>query len=184
MGTSLFDTLGPEVTQQPVQDASSIFDTLGPATSQDKEEEFPSVFNTLGEGREVEESEQKDGFGYPTIMNELSKFEGDITEEQMIGNPVIMQGLREIMKARYSEDTRNSYTMDEKYDNTADDLTVLDEWQNWNRSLSGGQTVTTANDIAWFTGADEEQKALLGANFEILEEMFHGQKHVMVYMTI
>ena len=171
MGTSLFDTLGPEVTQQPVQDASSIFDTLGPATSQDKEEEFPSIFNTLGEGREVEEPEQKDGFGYLTIMNELSKFEDDITEEQMIGNPVIMQGLREIMKARYSEDTRNSYTMDEKYDNTADDLTVLDEWQNWNRSLSGGQTVTTANDIAWFTGADEEQKALLGANFEILERM-------------
>tara|TARA_R100001369_G_scaffold46103_1_gene72400 strand:+ start:834 stop:4463 length:3630 start_codon:yes stop_codon:yes gene_type:complete len=201
LGNNIFDTLGPEVIQQPVQGASSIFDTLGPETYQGYNQQFEkdgklpttnfvpqsaselyrdqefkktlkqNLFDTLGEGREIGQAEQEDGFGYPTIMNELSKFEGDITEEEMIANPVIMQGLREIMKARYSEDTRNNYTMDEKYDNTLDDLGVLDEWQNWNRSLGGGQTVTTANDVAWFVGADEKQKALLGANFEILERM-------------
>ena len=171
MGNALFDTLGPEIPQAPVQGASNIFDTLGPATPQEEEKKFPSIFDTLGEGREIEQPELENGFGYPTIMNELSKFEGDITEEQMIANPVIMKGLREIMKARFSEDTRNKWTMDEKYDNDLDDLGVLDEWQNWNRSLGGGQTVTTANDVAWFTGADEKQKELLGASFEILERM-------------
>ena len=196
MGNNIFDTLGPEVLQQPVQGASSIFDTLGPEDSQvEEKEKLPTrkfvpqsaselykiqewkktltenIFDTLGEGREVEQAEQENGFGYSTIMNELGKFEGDITEEQMIANPVIMQGLREIMKSRYSEDTRNNYTMDEKYDSTLDDLGVLDEWQNWNRSLNGGQTVTTANDLAWFVGADEKQKELLGANFEIFERM-------------
>ncbi len=172
MSNNLFNTLGQEIPQPPIKSRPSLFDTLGPATSQTEEEEdFPSIFDTLGEGREVEQAEQEDGFGYTTIMNELGKFKGDITEEQMISNPVIMKGLREIMKSRYSEDTRNSYTMDEKYDNTADDLTVLDEWQNWNRSLSGGQTVTTANDLAWFVGADDKQKELLGANFEIFERM-------------
>ena len=98
MSNNLFNTLGQEISQPPIKSRPSLFDTLGPATSQTEEEEdFPSIFDTLGEGREVEQAEQEDGFGYTTIMNELGKFEGDITEEQMISNPVIMQGLREIM---------------------------------------------------------------------------------------
>ena len=68
-----------------------------------------------------------------------------------------MKGIREIMKSRYSPETRNKYSLDERYDATLSDYDTLQEWQNWMRSLTGGQTVTTGNDVAWFAMADDDQ---------------------------
>ena len=82
-----------------------------------------------------------------------------------------MRGIREIMKSRYSEDTRNKFSFDEKYDRDLSDKDTFEEWQNWMRSLAGGQTVTSANDAAWFARADADQRALMGASFNIMERM-------------
>ena len=148
---------------------ATIFDGLT------KVEEKPfSIFGGLTKLEEITPVEQDQGLGYNAIMsgvnNSLSE-NGSLLQENIISNPLLMRGIREIMKSRYSEDTRNNYTMDERYDNTLNDEDMFEEWQNWNRSLAGGQTVTTANDAAWFVGADDDQRALLGANFEMFEKM-------------
>ena len=112
-----------------------------------------------------------DNFDANTIMSELNVLEGTQTEDEIINNPTLMRGIREIMKSRYSEDTRNKFTFDEKYDKDLSDKEIFEEWQNWMRSLAGGQTVTTANDAAWFARADADQRALMGASFNIMERM-------------
>jgi hypothetical protein len=104
-------------------------------------------------------------------MGELNSLEGTQTEDEIINNPTLMRGIREIMKSRYSEDTRNKFSFDEKYDKDLSDEEIFEEWQNWMRSLAGGQTVTSANDAAWFARADGDQRALMGASFNIMEKM-------------
>ena len=112
-----------------------------------------------------------DSFDASTIMGELNSLEGTQTEDEIINNPTLMRGIREIMKSRYSEDTRNKFSFDEKYDKDLSDEETFEEWQNWMRSLAGGQTVTTANDAAWFARADSDQRALMGASFELMDRM-------------
>ena len=114
-----------------------------------------------------------DNFDANTIMSELNVLEGTQTQDEIINNPTLMKGIREIMKSRYSEDTRNKFSFYEKYDIDLSDKDTFEEWQNWMRSLAGGQTVTSANDAAWFARADADQRALMGASFNIMERMPH-----------
>jgi len=118
-----------------------------------------------------QEEDVVENFDANTIMNELNVLEGTQTQDEIINNPTLMKGIREIMKSRYSEDTRNKFSFDEKYDRDLSDKDTFEEWQNWMRSLTGGQTVTTANDAAWFARADADQRALMGASFNIMEKM-------------
>ena len=62
-----------------------------------------------------------DSFDASTIMGELNSLEGTQTEDEIINNPTLMRGIREIMKSRYSEDTRNKFSFDEKYDKDLSD---------------------------------------------------------------
>ena len=103
------------------------------------------------------------------LMSEIKNAKGPLTPEIITDNPTLMTGIRDIMKSRYSADTRNKFTMDEKYDKSMSNEELFEEWQNWMRSLEGGQTVTTANDLVWFAGADEGQRAMLGASFELFD---------------
>ena len=110
--------------------------------------------------------------GSESIMEVLSTIEkGELTERDILENETLIEGIREIMKSRYSAETRNKFSFDEKYDNDISDEELVQEWQNWMRSLAGGQTVTTGNDVAWFARADDTQRALLGASFEIMDKM-------------
>ena len=62
-----------------------------------------------------------DNFDANSIMDELNILEGSQTEDEIINNPTLMRGIREIMKSRYSEDTRNKFSFDEKYDKDLSD---------------------------------------------------------------
>ena len=116
--------------------------------------------------------EPQENFEAYSIMNELENIEQDsLTERAILENKNLVQGIRNIMKARYSPETRNKFSFDEKYDRTMSDADVIQEWQNWMRSLAGGQTVTTGNDVAWFAMANDDQRALMGASFEIMDKM-------------
>lgn len=107
-----------------------------------------------------------------SILNELNNIkQGELTETEILDNPNLVDGIRNIMKARYSEETRNKFSFDEKYDRDISDKDLVQEWQNWMRSLAGGQTVTTGNDVAWFATANDQQRALMGASFEIMDKM-------------
>ena len=128
----------------------------------DDQEAIENITSYTGEG--VEDR------SYELILEieKLSK-SGTIYEEQVLNNPTLITGIRDIMKARYSPETRNKYLYDEKYDNKMNDKDLFEEWQNWMRSLEGAQTVTTANDVVWYAQADENQRTLLGASFELFD---------------
>ena len=48
---------------------------------------------------------------------------------------------------------------------------VFETWQNYQRSFSGGQTVTTANELTYGLGADDNIKAKLGAGYMLFDQM-------------
>ena len=121
---------------------------------------------------EVVTQDPQENYEAFSIINELNNIEqGELTETEILNNPNLVEGIRNIMKARYSEETRNKFSFDEKYDRDISDKDLIQEWQNWMRSLAGGQTVTTGNDVAWFATADDQQRALMGASFEIMDKM-------------
>ena len=116
--------------------------------------------------------EPQESYEAYSILNELDNIEqGELTETGILNNPNLVEGIRNIMKARYSEETRNKFSFDEKYDRDISDKDLVQEWQNWMRSLAGGQTVTTGNDVAWFATANDQQRALMGASFEVMDKM-------------
>lgn len=45
----------------------------------------------------------------------------------------------------------------------------LEIWNNWQRSFSGGQSVTTLNEVAFMQGATEEQKLAVGASYDLFD---------------
>ena len=155
MTGSIFDSdWSPEVTEQATPKAS-IFD----------EEWSPEPVQETTVAPEQ-------SFEAYSIINELDGIEQDsLTETAILENKNLVDGIRNIMKARYSAETRNKFSFDEKYDRDISDEDLIQEWQNWMRSLTGGQTVTTGNDVAWFAMADDEQRALMGASFEIMDKM-------------
>ena len=121
---------------------------------------------------EVVAQDPQENYEAFSIINELNNIEqGELTETEILNNPNLIEGIRNIMKARYSEETRNKFSFDEKYDRDISDKDLVQEWQNWMRSLAGGQTVTTGNDVAWFATANDQQRALMGASFEIMDKM-------------
>lgn len=44
-------------------------------------------------------------------------------------------------------------------------------WQNWNRSFAGGQTVTTANEVAFVAKSSGKELATLGESFTLFDSM-------------
>ena len=52
-----------------------------------------------------------------------------------------------------------------------DNEEVFEIWQNYQRSFSGGQTVTTGNEIAYGMSASDEVKAKLGAGYLLFDQM-------------
>jgi len=153
--------------------AESIFDDDWEPTK--TEENTNSIFddNWSPDSQPIEPSMPVKSYnGSSSIIEELNTIEqGELTERDILDNETLLEGIREIMKSRYSSETRNKFSFDEKYDNDISDEELVQEWQNWMRSLAGGQTVTTGNDVAWFARADDTQRALLGASFEIMDKM-------------
>ena len=50
------------------------------------------------------------------------------------------------------------------------DEEIYETWQNWQRSFAGGQTVTTANEIAFAHNLKPEEKALLGEQYALFNK--------------
>lgn len=155
--TTLNDTLSETFDSLPVDDSetfSDIFDQMF-----ENAEEVPK--QNLGSTVEAP---------YVTLMREVKKLsaDGPIDEEVALNNPTIMQGIKDIMKSRRIGTT--DYTaFDEKYDRDLSGKELYEEWQNWMRSLEGGQTVTSWNDFAWSKQSNDADRFLLGASLELFD---------------
>lgn len=109
----------------------------------------------------------------------MAKYEGKpITKETILGDEELMSFVRENVRTRFKD--RNlmvgaatavsggagAYGWEEMSD---EDL--FETWQEYHRSFAGGQTVTTANEIAYAATADDQQKAMLGLGYKLFDSM-------------
>lgn len=101
-----------------------------------------------------------------------------LTKEIILGDEDLMGLVRENVRTRFKD--RNliagavtgaaggatAYGWEDMSD---EDL--FETWQEYHRSFAGGQTVTTANEIAYAATADEETKARLGLGYKLFDSM-------------
>ena len=107
------------------------------------------------------------------INKTLSKLgpEDELTNEEILNEPTLIQGMREILKARFAPEARMGNFTDYRYDNeNMTDEQVLDQWQEWMRGQAVVNTLDTLNNVAWFSTANDDQKAMLGASFNIYDK--------------
>ena len=160
-----------------VDDSEEEKEVVKPSTIFDLgiKEEAPTTTNIFDLGKVDavidDPAELADLDDYTVVMNQLEMMDGPTNKDTILDNPTLVRSIRNIMKSRFSEDTRNDYTFDYRYDKQLNDEEVFEEWQNWMRSLAAGQTVTTGNDAAWFAMADDEQRLSMGASFELFDSM-------------
>ena len=101
-----------------------------------------------------------------------------LTKEMILGDQDLMELVRENVKTRFKD--RNllagaatgvaggatAYGWEEMSD---EDL--FETWQEYHRSFAGGQSVTTANELAYVATADDETKARLGMGYKLFDSM-------------
>ena len=109
----------------------------------------------------------------------MARYQGKpITKEVILADEELMGFVRENVRGRFKD--RNllvgagtaaaggagAYGWEKMSD---EDL--FETWQEYHRSFAGGQTVTTANEIAYASTADDQQKALLGLGYKLFDSM-------------
>ena len=110
--------------------AGSIFDSdWSPETTQETAK--TSIFDEDWSPDPIEEAEEttvapEQSFEAYNIMRELDGIEQDsLTETAILENKNLVEGIRNIMKARYSEETRNKFSFDERYDRDMSDEDLI-----------------------------------------------------------
>ena len=103
---------------------------------------------------------------------------GTLTKEKILEDPDIMLQIRKIQEFRFGD--RNLAQRGATAllggaggSNTGNlsDEEVFEQWQNYQRSFAGGQSVTLANEIAFSSTLDEEGKAILGSGYMLYDSM-------------
>ena len=110
----------------------------------------------------------------------LEKYKGTpLTKEVILADKDLMGMVRDNIQTRFKD--RNllqgaatavagGATVGYGWENM-DDEALFETWQNYHRSFAGGQTVTTANELAYGMSADEATKAKLGLGYTLFDSM-------------
>lgn len=114
----------------------------------------------------------------------VSSYGRPLSQEDFIQDERLMDLVRMNMEARFrsGEDygipgTAYSYATTAAGGATArgwqsmDDKELFETWQNYHRSLSSGQSVTTVNEVGYITQADLETKAAMGMGYKLFDSM-------------
>ena len=113
---------------------------------------------------------------YESIMSRYK--DKPITKEVILADPELMGLVRDNIRTRFKD--RNllvgagtaiaggagAFGWEEMSD---EDL--FETWQEYHRSFAGGQTVTTANEIAYAATADDQTKVMLGLGYQLFDSM-------------
>jgi len=139
-----------------------------------------SIFNT-----DPIVSQGVDNSSYTDLNNIFSQYNRKLTKEDILKDDRLMDVIRTNLEARFTPGgaltkARRGLTglsggaigglSSQDYRDMSDE-DVFEIWQNYQRSFSGGQTVTTANEIAYGMGADDTIKAQLGAGYLLFDQM-------------
>ena len=110
-----------------------------------------------------------------SFINEFE--EGTMTKEIAISDERISNAMRAGIDFRFGNrgmitdlGTKAAGGASGSFTKDMDNEEVYEMWQNWMRSFAGGQTVTTANEIAFLSTLDEEEKGLIGAQYEMFDK--------------
>jgi hypothetical protein len=126
-----------------------------------------------------------DNSSYADLDSIFREYDRDLTKEDILGDERLMEVIRSNLEARYTPggvytrarrtavglgggDVGGIFGKDYR---SMDDERVFEIWQNYQRSFAGGQTVTTANEIAYGMGADDNTKIKLGAGYKLFDQM-------------
>ena len=126
-------------------------------------------------------------FGDAGTSKDISEFyyTRDLTKEDIVNDPVLMEVIRSSLEARYSDTiaskmygtftgamgatTGGLFSRD--YRKMSDEK-VFEIWQNWMRLFTSGQSITVANELAaagFF--ANDDERAKIGAGYQLFERM-------------
>lgn len=107
-----------------------------------------------------------------------TSYDRPLTKEDILNDQKLMGRVRENLRTRFGDRSliaggltsalggaTSSYTDD------MSDEEVFEMWQNYHRSFAGGQSVTTANELAYVNKADEATKAKLSEGYELFDSM-------------
>jgi hypothetical protein len=126
-----------------------------------------------------------DDSSYVDIENIFAEYGRKLTKEDIVKDDRLMEVIRSNLESRFTPGgiltkARRSVTglgggaigglSSQDYREMSDDK-VFEIWQNYQRSFAGGQTVTTANEIAYGMSADDSIKAKLGAGYLLFDQM-------------
>ena len=132
----------------------------------------PKPFSSL-----IKVQEQEDPISrYESIM---SRYENKpLTKEVILADKDLMGLVRENVSTRFKD--RNLLSAGASavaggagaygWENMSDEE-LFETWQEYHRSFAGGQTVTTANEVAYAATADDETKAKLGLGYQLFDRM-------------
>lgn len=112
----------------------------------------------------------------------LKRYEGKrLTKEDFLADQDLMGLVRENMGARF----RDQNIIGKVYSGATalaggatagswqdlSDEELFETWQNYHRSFAGGQSVTTANEVAYVAAADDQTKQLMGLGYKLFDNM-------------
>jgi len=126
-----------------------------------------------------------DDSSYVDLENIFSEYGRKLTKEDIVKDDRLMEVIRSNLEARFTPGgvltkARRGVTAlsggavgglsSQDYREMSNE-DVFETWQNYQRSFAGGQTVTTANEIAYGMGADDNVKSKLGAGYMLFDQM-------------
>ena len=126
-----------------------------------------------------------DNSSFVDLDNIFKEYGRKLTKEDILADDRLMEVVRSNLEARFTPSggalttARRGATvlsggtiggLSKDYRSQSDE-DVFETWQNYQRSFSGGQTITTANELAYGMGADDTIKSKLGAGYLLFDQM-------------
>ena len=122
---------------------------------------------------------------YFDLDNIYEEYGRDLTKEDIINDERLMDIVRTSLEGRYAPGgllTKGKRVavglaggdfggLSGRDYRNMDAEKAFEIWQNYQRSFSGGQTVTTANEIAYTMGASDDIKMKLGSGYKLFDMM-------------
>jgi len=113
----------------------------------------------------------------------FQEFGRKLTKEDIVNDDRLMEVVRSSLEARFKpvgtvggiyrgvSGLAGAATGGPQNYRDMDNEEVFETWQNYQRSFAGGQSVTTANEVAYGLSADDEVKHRLGAGYYLFDGM-------------
>lgn len=156
-----------------------------PPVIMDEDFESPIQLDTTTKTQSPTILQGIDDSSYIDLENIFAEYGRKLTKEDILEDDRLMEVIRSNLESRFTPGgvltkARRGVTgltggavgglSSQDYRDMSDDK-VFEIWQNYQRSFAGGQTVTTANEIAYGMSSDDSIKAKLGAGYLLFDQM-------------